>query len=365
MKVICNRNALAEALSILAGVVGVRTTRPILQCVRLQAEKDGLTLLGTDYEQGLRYSVKEVQVQEPGETVAPAVRLAGIVHQIEGETVTLVLEDEHLVVSAPGAKFTLYTFSPDEFPPVGLGGEGRQFKSSSAVLTTVAEQTVYAAARETTRYAINGVYMQAGQNRICMVATDGRRLARASGALPGKITDEIACIVPAKAIATLEHLGGDPDASVEVTVTDSQVAFSTERALLISNLVEGQFPSYEAVIPKESSCKVTVDREKLLGAVRRVALMTSKESHSVKLTVGAEQMTMEARVPEEGEARLEIPVHVEGEGVEIAFNPDYLADPLRVLPHEQVAIEFKTSATPAVMKAGPDFLYVLMPVSTS
>ncbi|NLX04474.1 MAG: DNA polymerase III subunit beta [Phycisphaerae bacterium] len=365
MKVICNRNALADALSLLATVVSTRTTRPILQCLRLQTDDDGLTLLATDLELGLKCHIKEVEVEEHGQTVAPAAKLSAIVHQIEEQTVTLSLEEEHLAVTAPGAKFRLYTFDPDEYPPVAPRGDGQTFSATAGLMTTISQETIYAAAKETSRYAINGLHMEVKENKIVMVGTDGRRLARAAGILPAKAESEIACIIPGKAVAMIERLGPDPDVPLEVTVTENQVAFSTPQTLLISNLVEGRFPNYEAVIPRDNTTKVKVERNRLLSAVRRAALMTSKESHSIKMTVEPKLMTIEAKVPEQGEAVVELPVEGEGEPVTIAFNPEYLTDPLRVIGQDEIVLEFKSSTTPALLKAGPDFLYVLMPVTTS
>lgn len=364
MRVICNRNVLADALSLLSTVVGVRTTRPILQCLRLQAGDDGLTLLATDLEQGLRYHIKEVEVEQPGQSVAAASKLSAIVHQVEDQTITLATEEEHLVVSAPSTQFKLYTFDPEEYPPVAPRGDGHVFAATAGLLTAIAQQTVYAAARETSRYAINGLHLNVKDNKIVMVGTDGRRLARSLGVLPGQAAEELTCIIPTKAVAMIERLSEDSDQPIEVTITESQIAFSTPRVLLISNLVEGKFPGYEAIIPKDCTTKVSVSRMALLGAIRRAALMTSKESRSVKMMVSSEKMILEAKVPEEGEATVELPIECQGDNVEIAFNPDYVTEPLRVLPQDQIVLEFKGSTTPAIMKAGPDFLYVIMPVTS-
>lgn len=365
MKVICNRNSLSDALSLLATVVSTRTTRPILQCLRMYTEDDGLTLLATDLEVGLRCHIKEVEIVEPGQTVASAAKLAAIVHQVEEQTITFATEQEKLVVSALGAKFVLYTFDPDEYPPVAAREDGQKFTATAGLLTTIGEQTVYAAAKATSRYAINGLHLEVQGNRIAMVGTDGRRLARACGILPGKVDEQISCIIPSKTVGMLDKLSDDPDLPVQVIVTDSQISFATPEKLLVSNLVEGNFPSYEAVIPKENTCKVKVNRVQLMAAVRRAALMTSKESHSLKLTVGTDQLTLEAHVPDEGEATVQLPIECQGEPVEITFNPEYLIDPLRVLAQDDVNFEFKTSTTPGLMKAGPDFLYVLMPVTAT
>jgi len=365
MKVICNRSVLGDALALLGGVVDVRTTRPILQCLRFQAQEGSLTVVGTDLELGMRYCIKEVEVQETGQTVAPAAKLSAIIHQAEEQTVTLATEQEQLRVTTPGAEFRLHTFDPEEYPPVSPRADGNTFTISAGLLTSIAQRTIYAAARMTSRYAINGLHMAVSKNKLTMVATDGRRLAQARGTLTTSTESEIACIIPTKAVAMVERLSTDPDLAVEVTVTDSQVAFTTAHVVLISSLVEGHFPSYEAVIPKESMSRVKLAPQEFLRAVKRAALMTSKESHSVKLSITSGKMIIEAKVPEQGQATIEMPIQYDGEALEAAFNPDFLTDPLKVLPSDQIALEFKNPTTPAVMKAGPDFLYVIMPVTSA
>jgi len=313
----------------------------------------------------MRCQIKQVEVEEPGDTVAPAAKLSQIVHQVEDETITLTTENEQLQVTAPGVQFKLYTFDPAEYPPVAPREDGQMFTATAGLLKAVAQQTVYAAAKETSRYAINGLHMSVKDNKITMVGTDGRRLARASGMLPTKAATEIGCIVPTKAVNMIDKLSDNPDVPVEVTVTETQIAFAAPEVLLISNLVEGRFPSYEAVIPKDNTCKVKIDRNRLLSAVRRAALMTSKESHSVKISLADNRMTIEAKVPEQGEATVEVPVEIQGEGLITAFNPAYVSEPLRVLTSDEVMMEFKAATTPAVMKCGPAFLYVIMPVTTA
>jgi len=159
MKVVCNRARLAEAVGLVSSVALARSPRPILQCLRMQAE-DGenscLTLSATDLELGLKCEIHEVEVIEAGQVVANAAKLSAIVHEVSDETVTLTLEQDSLEVSASGSKFKLFTFDPDEFPPVAPKEEGKIIPISAAELTRVSSLTVYAAARETTRYAING-----------------------------------------------------------------------------------------------------------------------------------------------------------------------------------------------------------------
>ncbi len=366
MKVMCNRFRLAEALGVVSSVAMARSPRPILQCLRMQAQ-DGqdscLTILATDLELGLRYDIKEVEVSEPGQTVANAAKLNAIVHEVGDETITFATEQDNLEINASGSKFRLLTFDPNEFPPVSPKEEGKVFTISAGELTKAASLTVYAAAKETTRYAINGLLIEVNGNKMTMVGTDGRRLAKAGATLAAKVGEQITCIVPARAVTMLSRLTTDMETPVTVRVTDSQVAFEVPNALMVSSVIEGRYPSYEAVIPKESTCKIKVDRAALLSGLRRASLLVSRDSRGVKVQLSKERMVIEAHSPEEGEAAIEIPIELDGEPIQIAFNPDYLVDPLKVLTTEQVAMEFRASNTPAVLKAGPDFIYVLMPVT--
>jgi DNA polymerase-3 subunit beta len=159
------------------------------------------------------------------------------------------------------------------------------------------------------------------------------------------------------------RLAQNAEAPLKVRVMESQVAFEVPGILLVSSVIEGRYPGYDAVIPKESGTKMTVNRVGLLSALRRAALLVSRDSRGVKVQLTENKMIIEAHSPEEGEAAVELPITLEGENIQIAFNPDYLIDPLKVLEVEEVVMEFRASNTPAVLKSGPDFIYVLMPVT--
>jgi DNA polymerase-3 subunit beta len=366
MKVVCNRARLAEAVGLVSSVALARSPRPILQCLRMQAE-DGenscLTLSATDLELGLKCEIHEVEVIEAGQVVANAAKLSAIVHEVSDETITLTVNQDQLEVNASGSKFKLVTFDANEFPPVAPKEEGKIVDLQAGELTRVANLTVYAAAKETTRYAINGLLLEVKGHKLVMVGTDGRRLAKAGTTLSMKASEEISAILPSRSVQMLSKLTQTPDTPMRVHVMETQVVFEVAGSLLVSSVIEGRYPGYDAVIPKESSSKLTVNRVGLLSALRRAALLVSKETRGVKVSLEPNRMVIEARSPEEGEAAVELPIVLEGAPVQIAFNPDYIIEPLRVLEVEEVIMEFRTSNTPAVLKASGDFLYVLMPVS--
>jgi DNA polymerase-3 subunit beta len=326
-------------------------------------ENPTLTLQATDLELGVKCEIKEVEVVEPGQVVANAAKLSAIIHEVTDETVTLSLEQESLEVIASGSKFKLFTFDPSEFPPVAPKEEGKVISIVAGELTRAANLTVYAAARETTRYAINGLLLEVKGNKMVMVGTDGRRLARVITHLSAKVESEISSIIPARTIQMLTRIATQADSMVNIRIMENQVAFEVGSVLLVTSVIDGRYPSYDAVIPKESTTKLKVDRLALLAALRRAALLVSKDSRGVKVQLASDHITIEAHSPEEGEAAVELPVELEGEAIQIAFNPDYLIDPLKVIVAEQVMMEFRASNAPAVLKSGPDFIYVLMPVT--
>jgi DNA polymerase-3 subunit beta len=366
MKVIVNRARLAEALSLVSSVAVARTPRPILQCVRLQANdgaEPSLTLFGTDLEIGFRVEIKEVQIKEPGQTVAHGAKLSAIIHDVTDETVTINTNQDNLEILASGSKFKLFTFDPNEFPPVSPKEEGKIISLNAGDLLKMAALCVFAAAKETTRYAINGLLLEAGGNKAMMVGTDGRRLSRITANLATKEAESISTIIPTRTVSLLSRFITDPTETIKVRIADNQVAFELSNSLMISSVVEGKYPAYESIIPKDSLTKVKIDRQGLLASVRRASLLASQVSRGVKMEMTKDRMVIEAHSPEEGEAAVELPIELDGEPMHISFNPDYLIDPLKVLSEDHVILELRAPNTPALLKAGTNFNYVLMPVT--
>jgi DNA polymerase III subunit beta len=388
MKVICDRGALLDAINLISGVVAARTPRPQLQCVKIVAKKSGkageMTLSATDAEISLRLQTTQVDVQEPGEALIPADKLRGIVQAEEGEaTLTLESEQDACHIRGGDARFKVFGYPPSEFPPipefekVASGKEPAKavFTHQAGQLSNMIARTLFATARENSRYAINGVLMRREGKKLEMVATDGRRLALCRQTMAGAEKDAptVSCIIPTKALAMLQKLIDDADAPVSIAITDNQVLFklgSTEEggkgAVLTSNLVEGTFPPYEEVIPKDQDKRIVFDRDLLASAVRRAALLTNEESRGVRLKFsgGEKQMELSSRAPEMGEAEINVDVSsYEGTDIEIGFNPSFITDALKVIHDPEVIMELKAPNKPGLMRSGQDFVYVVMPVN--
>ncbi len=367
MQVFANRERLSQAIAVAQAVVASRTPKPILQCVKLSATKESLLLTATDLEVGIRARVDTVQVSQEGEAVAPADKLAQIVRESSDETLELEADSEKCHVRGRDSHFQMYTHDARDFPPVPELEGTPDFEVDGPVLQKLIVQTLYAAAKENTRYAINGALWQRKGKRLQLVATDGRRLAKAAGPLQKSVKEEAAVIVPAKSMSILLRLLAEPDGEmpVRVKVLPNQIVVQTSRATLTSVLAEGNFPDYEAVIPQDNDRKIELGTDEFHSAVRRASLLTSEQSKGVRLAFSKDRLVIASRAPEQGEATINVAVTYAGEPVEIGFNPTFLCDALKGMSADKFMLELKDSTRPGILRVGDDFTYVVMPVSLS
>ncbi len=362
MKVLAQTAALQDALSLAGSIVATRTPKPVLQCIKLVAENDVLTLMATDLEVGCRYQVTAVQIEEPGEALVPADRLTGIVRE-SGDETQLTLETEKETCHVRGARthFKVYGYDPGEYPAVADFTEDGDFQIAAPRLNEMIGKTLFAAAKTHSHYAMAGVLWEAEGKKLQLVATDGHRLAQCRGQLNAG-GEGTRCIVPAKLMGLIQRIAGDGEETLDVKVQNNQILIRTARAVLVGSLVQGNFPKYADVIPKETSRKAAVNTNELEHRLRQAALLTNEESRGVKLSFGAEEVTLSSRAPETGEATVTCPLTLEGEPIEAAFNPQFLLDVLRVIDSDELSFELNSPSKPAMLRSGSEFLYVLMPV---
>ncbi|MDP6158078.1 MAG: DNA polymerase III subunit beta [Phycisphaerales bacterium] len=368
LKVICDQGALADALNTVSAVVASRTPTPVLTCIKLTGENGRLRLAATDGEISLQLDLDRVEVDSDGESLVPADKLTQIVRECADPTVALEAEGHALHINAGDSHFKVYGFDPAEAPPLEPFDEAAMDCTiDSGTLAGMVSRSLFAAAVEHTRYAINGVLFDRDGKRIRFVATDGRRLAMASGDCKGE-SGTRQCIIPGKALSLIRRLVTDPETPVRVAVDDNRITLCFDDpdapATLGSALVEGRFPPFEDVIPKDQDKKVLFDRDTLRSAIRRASLLTNEESRSVRMKFEPSKLTLTSHAPEMGEAV----VHLElkdytGDTLEIGFNPTYIADALKVIDSQELTFEFKAANKPGLIRAGRDFTYVLMPVN--
>lgn len=366
MKVEFNRAALAEALSLVASVVPARTPKPILRCVHLGTGKSDVRIAATDLEVGISCLISEVSVQQAGETVIPADKFSAIVRESTDDVLILEAAEGKCVIKGSDSHFTIYGQEAGQYPSTpAFDGKG-DLEISLAVLQGAVKQCLFATAKESTRYALNGILWEIKGKKLSLVATDGRRLARVRVSMSSAASEKIAeakVIIPAKTMSLLEKItGGDKDIAA-VRLVDNQVLISCTNVVVSSNLVEGNFPKYEDIIPTDYDKKLSLPTEVTASAVRRAALLTSEESRGIRLAIGKGKIVFSGRAPETGDAEVEMNVDYKGEPIEIGFNPVFITDALRAMNAAEFELELGAPDRPGLLKCGSNFLYVLMPIN--
>ena len=368
MKVSFNRTALTEALGLLTSVVPNRTPKPILRCVLISAEQKEVHISATDLEVGISCCISEVQVEEAGKVVVPADRLAAIVRESDDEVLLMQADQGTCNIQGADSHFTIYGQQAEQFPNIPQFDGTPQVEINLQNIQEGIEQCLFATAKESTRYALNGVLWEIKGKKLLLVATDGRRLARTKVNLataPDEKTKQAKIIVPAKTMALLDRIGGTEKDNVAIKLLGNQILLSCSNVVLSSTLVEGNFPKYEDIIPTDYDKKLTLSTEATLSAVRRSALLTSEESRGIKLTIDKKKITFSCRAPETGDAKIEMPVDYNGQPIEIGFNPQFFIDVLRAIKTSEFELELGQPDRPGLIKSGKDFIYVLMPINLS
>ncbi|MCG3128850.1 MAG: Beta sliding clamp [Phycisphaerae bacterium] len=372
MKLSVPRQALQDALAATSALTSGRTPKPILNCVRMAAADKLLRIDATDGEVSVSVSVPAIEIQKKGTTVVHGGKIFEIVREMSDVEVALDLAGQQCVIRGEGSEFRIYVQDAADFPPVpNFEGDPELVLNGAAVRRAIG-LTLYAAAKDTTRYAISGVLWERKGKALHLVATDGRRLARAQCPVVEGATGDFRVIIPTKALHLFERVcvprdggGGSAGWTVDLRIMPNQVMFRCGQNVLASALVEGHFPNYEDVIPKETKKTARLEAGAFHSAVRRAQLLTTEESRAVRLAFEKQRLTITSRSPEQGEATVEMPVNFDGDPIEIAFNPSYLIDPLKSLEADEIQFRLTESTRPGIIRGedANDFLYVVMPVA--
>ncbi len=364
MKFSVSKEQLLAGLQSVQNVVSTRTTLPILSNVLLQARDGQLRLTTSDLDVGISCTVA-AQVETEGATTLPARRLSTIVRELPASDIHFEIDGKNVASIRCGQSFFKILGLPEEeFPPLPKFENAKVFNLKQKELRDALKKTAYAISTDETRYVLNGILFSFKESKLTMVATDGRRLALVDLEVEFPRSEEVEIIVPTKCVTELGRMIGD-DAEIRMSVAENQLAFEVENTLLVSKLIEGNYPNYRQVIPGEAKERVTLERELFLNAVHRVSLLASEKSNSVKLVFSKNNIEIVANTPDIGEARESIPVTYKGRDMAIAFNPEFLMAPLRNLPNEEVYLDLIDEMSPGVIKIQTPFLYVLMPMRIS
>ncbi|MGD1083624.1 MAG: DNA polymerase III subunit beta [Verrucomicrobiota bacterium] len=363
------KDQLLHGLQTVQNVVSTRTTLPILSNVLMRAEENKLEFTATDLDVTISCGVV-ASVKKKGATTIPVKRFFGIVRELASPEIELEVDDKNACSVRAGASFyKIHGLSADEFPPIQKFKEDKKIVLPQEKMKSMLRKTSFAISNDESRYVLNGIYILLKEHKMTMVATDGRRLALVDEEVDIPETSQGEFIVPTKAVNEMTRLLGEKD-DVEMKFSENQVSLNLKdekgnAAVIISKLVEGNYPNYKQVIPSETKERVALPREEFLGALRRAQIMTSDKANSVKLSIGRNNLAITANSPDVGEARETLAINYKGKDLQIAFNPAYLIDPLSVLTEEEVYLELIDELSPGVLKINGPFLYVVMPMRLS
>jgi DNA polymerase III subunit beta len=371
MELVVRKTDLLRELQLFQGIVERKNTIPILANVLIEAAGDEVKLLATDLEVGLR-SRCAASVARGGSLTLPAKKLYEIVKALP-ETDVRIEEDKNGVkVAADRFDSRMQTLPREDFPTLPEASGTISATLPRDVLRHMVSKTQFAITGEDTRYFLNGALFILKPDAMSLVSTDGHRLAlisvpRAAGKGKGKAADdEVRVILPRKTLLELGRLLAEGDGDIQYERGENHLFFDIGGRLLISRMIDGQFPAFERVIPKSNDKRVEFDRDRLTSAVRRVALLSNERSRAVKFQIEGGKVEIASSSPEFGEAKEVLMVDYAAAPVTICFNAQYVLDFLNVVDTDSVGLEFKDEMSQAVMKPlnaeGYDYTYVIMPM---
>jgi DNA polymerase-3 subunit beta len=372
MKFQINQDHFSNGLQQVLNVVATRSTMPILSNVLIEASEGHISLTTTNLDLGIRCWIK-AEVSEPGTITLPVRKLATIVRELPQTDVFIESgENNQTKITSGGSNFKIMGISAEEFPSLPTFENRKVYDLSQNEIVGMLKSVSYAQSTDENRYILNGVYFNFADEKLTLVATDGRRLGLT--ALETEISEENAgsLILPAKTVAELERLLGkgaqvkiafnDRQAAFEIEIDDSGDSGLTDHLYLVSKVVEGNYPNYRQVIPKETEHRVKIERELMLECVHRAALVTSEKNNSVKLKVSKNLLEISGSSSEYGESHESMAIAYDGPEVQVAFNPQFLMEPLKALSKDEVFFEFKDELSPGLFKTLDNFICVIMPL---
>jgi len=361
MKFRIAKEAFLDALQHVQHVVSNRTTLPILSNVLIEAKDGRLRLTTTDLDVGVSGSV-EAEVLKEGSTTLPAKRLVSIIRELPSAEVEISIDAKNVAKITSGPSFFKILGLPhDEFPPLPSFNDAKEYRIPQDMIKEALKKTSYSISNDETRYVLNGIFISFSEGKMTLVATDGRRLAMVENELEFPATHDTEIIIPTKAIQELARLAGT-EGEILTKLQDNQISFEVSDTIIVSKLIEGNYPNYRQVIPGEKKERLDLNREAFFETVRRVSLLSSEKSNSVKLIFGPDTLDVTANSPDIGEAKETMAVKYSGPEFSIAFNPDFLMAPLRALSEEELHLDLIDEMSPGVLRAAGNFLYVLMPM---
>lgn len=375
MKFTITRENLQKGLADVAGSVPTRTTLPVLSNLLVETDEGGIRLSGTDLDTAVSVHVP-AEVEEPGAITAPARKLQEIARELPPAPINIASQGEAITITGGRSRFRLNGLPKDEFPAFPSvpfdDAEGNAWTLTGEELNQLISHVSFAVSTEETRPILNGVLWQLGEGQMRMVATNGHRLAKMTLPREGATADAELIVHP-RALQQVEKLFGK-EQTVEIARSENHLGFRSNGTQIYTRLIEGPYPNYEQVIPKDNDKTMIVQKAALNAAIRRMAIVASDQTHRIRLSLGGPMCKFSVQTPDLGEATEELPVEYDGEPMEIGFNANYLLELLRYMPGDEVRLSFKAPERAATMEPvgnraeggeggdTPDFLCLVMPL---
>jgi DNA polymerase-3 subunit beta len=363
MKFTCKRDSLVEGINTVQKAVPAKTTMPILEGILIEVDEK-LLLTGNDLEMGIEYEVEAV-IEEPGKIVVNSKTFGEIVRKLPDVFVTIeVKRDSMISVTSGKAFFELRTVSAEAFPKIVPIEHEKEIIILQQELKNLIRQTIFAASIEESRPILKGVLIEKKENFLNFVAIDGYKLAYKQ--ILCEADAEVKVVAPARILNELSKILQGGESKITFCTSDNQIMFYTENYKMISRLLKGEYMNYNAMIPREFTMNLDVNTKDLLSGIERVSLvMSDDKKFPLFVNIDSENVVISANA-ENGISREEIPAEINGEGIEMGFNPRNIIDCIKVIEAENIKISFTSSICPCVITPleGETFTYLVMPVKT-
>ena len=358
------RQNLHTGLAAVSASIPSKTTLPVLSNILLEARDDGIWMSGTDLDVAVRVKAL-AEVREGGSLTAPGKKLQEIARELPDEPVEVATHGDQIELSCGRSNFKLNGLPAEEFPTLAEVDFEAGLAVSGKDLQALIHHTSFAVSTEESRPILNGVLWELRDGEMKMVATNGHRLARMGVKVEATGTPSADFIVPPAALSQVQRLFKDDD-EIQVARSENHLGFRAASTEVYTRLIEGTYPNYEQVIPRDNDKVATVDKKSLESAVRRMAVVASDQTHRIRLKFEENRVHLNVLTPDLGEGHDELEIGYEGEELEIGFNANYLLEVLRYMPSDEVNVAFKAPERAATLEPVgddlPDYLCLVMPL---
>jgi len=360
MKIKILKQTFLKNIQHVQNIISSKSSLPILLNILIEADKKKVVLTSTDLDIGIS-SVLETDIEEEGAITIPAKRFNDIIKELPDEDISIsTMKNNAMVIKCSKCFFKIIGLPKEEFPKLPEFKDEPSVIIKQSVLKGMIGMTHFSMSHDDTRYVLNGSLFLFKGKKLTIVTTDGKRLSLVKKDIEKDGLNK-AIIVPAKTIYELNRILGD-EGDVKIVFSENQVKFDLKNITIISRLIEGDFPNYEQVVPKEPQEKIMIQRSQFLDGIKRAALLTTQDSQSVKFEILKNKIVVSKSSPNIGEVREEMDTLYKGQEITVGFNPNYIMDVLKVIPQDEIALEVFGPDKPAVIRIEDWFLYLALPM---